>query len=108
MSADLPVVVLISRSTCPYCIEFEPMWNTLSDDPELFNKFHFVKLDVPRGDAIPEYFGKIKSVPTIIVVKAQDYNDGVDRAPLPSYLYDQPRSYQGIKNWLLGNYLHFV
>lgn len=56
---------------CPHCVNFDPVWKTVSQNPALNNAVDFKKIEISSNTARASKFG-ISSAPTIIAVRKSD------------------------------------
>lgn len=52
--------------SCPYCIEFDPVWKTVSEDPQ-YNSITFIKRNIKENADLASKHN-INSAPTIVAV----------------------------------------
>ena len=87
-------IIYYYMATCPYCIEFEPIYNSIYNS---INNINFIKIDIKTPQSNENLYINLYNklnlmgVPSIIKIT----NSNI-------YIYNGNRTYKDLKEWILN------
>lgn len=86
---ESPTVIYYTNPRCPYCINFDPIWNELTST---CSRAKFRKIDClanPHLCQIANDRFQLKSTPHLVIIRGQNYE-----------VFSGDRNLQNLKKWI--------